>query len=474
MKLLTPQQQPLKGAEREQRRTSATAGGSSAAIIAAVGASTLTPTTKAQAQAQGSVVFFTPATSGNAYASSAEASQVKAVPELAAEPVLISSLTAEGVPAISPVYAAPSVGVGSGSIPVAVPAIRLLGETEELAQTATTAPVATSGSYESFWPEGHWGDSGSSGWGGIISTSLSLTGTVAGIGGAYLLWRSLNQAPHFDLPLRYETFEESPRGSAVVTITAFDDDNDTLKYSIVESLTDDSRLLEIDPETGEITFISDPQIKSPGDGDFDGVYNFTVQVEDSRGETDRQTIELTMLPAFVPAFAQNAGFLIPGSSEYADFVKVSANGQNPSLNEISTGLGNDYVQVQGTVGALGIELGGGEYTIVFISAASNSISLDTGDGVDRIILSANATSLVIQNFEAYDILILTAITGGDQVIGRYDNGIDAANHLSTLETVSTYNNGEDSFILVGTNPGVPATTIKFEDTLISEDSLIIV
>ena len=259
-----------------------------------------------------------------------------------------------------------------------------------------------------------------------------------------------------------------------MTITAFDDDNDTLKYSIVESRTDDSRLLEIDPETGEITFISDPQIKSPGDGDFDGVYNFTVQAEDSRGETDRQTIELTMLPAFVPAFAQNAGFLIPGSSEYADFVKVTANGQNPSLNEISTGLGNDYVQVQGTVGALGIELGGGEDTIVFFNNTSNAISLDTGDGVDQIILSANTTSLVIQNFEAYDVLILTAITGGDQAIGRYDNGIDAANHLSTLETVSTYNNGEDSFILVGTNPGVPATTIKFEDTLISEDSLIIV
>ncbi|HCI00649.1 MAG TPA: hypothetical protein DFJ59_07640, partial [Alphaproteobacteria bacterium] len=84
-------------------------------------------------------------------------------------------------------------------------------------------------------------------------------------------------------------------------------------------------------------------------------------------------------------------------------------------------------------------MGGGEDTIAFISAASNSISLDTGDGVDRIILSANATSLVIQNFEAYDVLILTAITGGNQAIGRYDNGIDAANHLSTLETVSTYN-----------------------------------
>lgn len=469
MKLLTLQQQPNKGAEREQRRSAATAGSSSAAIIAAVGASTLTPT----AQAQDSGAFFTPAISGNVYAASAEANQVKPVLELAAETVLISSLTAEGVPAIAPAYAAP--GVGSVSIPVAVPATRLLGETEELAQTATTTvPVATSGSYESFWPEGHWGDSGPSGWGGIISTSLSLTSTVAGIGGAYFLWRSLNEAPHFDLPLRYETFEESPRGNAVMTITAFDDDNDTLKYSIVESRTDDSRLLEIDPETGDITFISDPQIKSPGDGDFDGVYNFTVQAEDSRGETDRQTIELTMLPAFVPAFAQNAGFLIPGSSEYADFVEVTANGQNPSLNEISTGLGNDYVQVQGTVGALGIELGGGEDTIQFISAASNSISLDTGDGVDRIILSANATSLVIQNFEAYDVLILTAITGGDQAIGRYDNGIDAANHLSTLETVSTYNNGEDSFILVGTNSGVPATTIKFEDTLISEDSLIIV
>ena len=474
MQLPTPQQHATQGKERQQRRTGATAGGASAAILAAAGASSLLPTAAAQAQESASLTAptFAALTPSSAVAGF-EAAQTALVSEFAAEPVLLSSLTAEVTPAMTPANVAPL--AAPVAVSGAVPAVSFLGETSELAQTLTaTAPVAAEENYESFWPEGHWGDSGSGGWGGIIGTGLSLTTTIAGAGGAYLLWRSLNEAPHFDLPLRYENFEESPRGSAVMTVQAFDDDNDTLEYSIVESLTDDSRLLEISPETGEITFISDPQVRSPGDRDVDGVYDFTVQVEDSHGETDRQTVELTMVPAFVPTFNQNANFLLPGSSEYADFIEITSSGSAPSLNEISTGLGNDYVEVQGTVGNLGIELGGGEDTIVFDTNTSNSITLDTGDGVDMITLKNDVTSLVIQNFGAFDVLNLILVTGGNQTIGHYDNGIAAANHLSILETVSAYNNGEDSFVLVGATPASPSTTIKFEDTIITEESLIIV
>jgi hypothetical protein len=472
MQLPTLQQHAAKGTERLLRPTRA--GGASAATLAAAGASTLLPAAAAQAQdgaALTTPVFAaltpTPAVAG------AESAQTAPVSELAAEPVLLSSFATPAAPTMAPSSIAPL--VAPGVVPGTMPAVSILGETSELAQTVTaTAPVASEESYESFWPDGHWGDSGSGGWAGIIGTSLSLTGTAAGVGGAYLLWRSLNEAPHFDLPLRYENFEESPRGSAVMTVQAFDDDNDTLEYSIVESLTDDSRLLEINAETGEITFISDPQMRSPGDGDFDGVYEFTVQVEDSRGETDRQTIELTMVPAFVPSFTQTTGFLLPGSSEYADLVQISMNGSAPSLNEISTGLGNDYIEVNGTVEQLGFELGDGEDTIVFNPSSSTSVTLDTGDGIDRIMLNGDVSSLVIHNFGAFDIVSLLGLTNGSETLVYYDNATDAANHLTQDSRVSTYNNGEDSFLLFGTNSASPTTTIKFEDTIITEDTLIIV
>lgn len=468
----------------KQRNGTATSAAAITGVAAAASAAALLPSTPALAQGYDTFTASSAAAITGPTMSSPASARADTTAGLPAETVLMSSVTTLGampppegvvlaapVPPVLPAIALPQITAA----PSPVPAVTLLGQPEEVAQT-TTAPVAqtaapAASSYTSFWPEDHWGDSGYGGsLLGYLGTSVSLTGLGAG----YLLWRSLNEAPHFDLPLRYETFEEAPRGDAVMTVEAFDDDDDTLEYSIIQSLTDDSRLFEIDPDTGEITFISDPQILSPGDGDFNGVYDFTVQAEDGRGETDTQTIELTMVPAFVPFFDQNVSFLLPGSSEFADIVEVKAPGNAPSLNEVSTGLGNDYVEVQGTVGQLGIELGGGEDTIVFNTNDSAAISLDTGDGVDRITLVDDVTSLVIQNFGAFDILNLIGITGGGQTIGRYDNGRDAANHLAAGTPVATYDNGEDSFLLVGTTPTAPLSTIKFEDTIITEDSIILV
>mgnify|MGYP001405446667 CR=1 FL=1 len=200
MLLQTAQQRPAQGIERQQQRTRATVRGASAVFLAASGASTLLPSAAAQAQEAASltvpeIAALTPTLA----VAGVEATQATLVAGLAAEPVLLSSVTAEAVPAMAPFNVA-SLGAPvtvSGTLPV----VRLPVETSELAQTVTaTTAVANSESYESFWPEGHWGESGSGGWGGIISTSLSLTGTPAGVGGAYLLWRSLNQAPTGDAP----------------------------------------------------------------------------------------------------------------------------------------------------------------------------------------------------------------------------------------------------------------------------------
>ena len=489
MQLPTPQQHTAQGTERQQRRTRATAGGASAAILAAAGASTLLPA--AAAQAQDGAFTPSPAVAG------AEAAQTAPVAEMAAEPVLLSSLAAQAASTMAPGSIAPlaAPGVVPGVIPGTMPAVSLLGETSELAQTVTaTAPVAAEESYESFWPEGHWGDSGSGGWAGIIGTSLSLTGTVAGVGGAYLLWRSLNQAPAFEYPIAHETFTEQPCDEAVYTAPGKDANNqdEDLTYSIVASEFDDSDLVEIDND-GKVTFKQDPLFGSPGDRDRDGVYSFTVQVEDPRGETAEQAVFLTIERNTVDFVAVGAAldFIQHGGSVCADHFEIDASTESPSLFDISGGSGNDLADIDGvTVTDIGIRLGAGADTLFVgsVDAAVTTVEdvlVDLGDGRDTIELDRDVTSLVVQNFDADDLLILdggrlTASVGLDVALYNgtssevFTSELDAEKALDGgSDEVVAYQNGQDSYLLIqeGTDIG---TTVKFEDMILTDYSQIIV
>ena len=491
MQLPTPQQHTAQGTERQQRRTRATAGGASAAILAAAGASTLLPA--AAAQAQDGAFTPSPAVAGT------EAAQTAPVAEMAAEPVLLSSLATQAAPTMAPgsiaPLAAPGVVPGAvpGVIPGAMPAVSLLGETSELAQTVTaTAPVAAEESYESFWPEGHWGDSGSSGWGGIIGTSLSLTGTVAGVGGAYLLWRSLNQAPTFEYPIVNETFTEQPCGEAVYTAPGKDANNqdEDLTYSIVASEFDDSDLVEIDND-GKVTFKQDPLYDSPGDRDRDGVYSFTVQVEDPRGETAEQAVFLTIERKAALDFVaidDTLDFIQHGGSVCADHFEIDASSMSPSLFDISGGSGNDLADIDAPdVTDIGIRLGAGADTL-FVDAAATGVQdvlVDLGEGRDTIELDAHVQTMVVQNFDADDLLILDGgrlTDGGGLGVAFYaaapvvfTSELLALGALTaTTNEVVAYQNGQDSYLLVENGAGTISTTVKFEDTILTDYSQIIV
>ena len=484
MQLPTPQQHTAQGTERQQRRTRATAGGASATILAAAGASTLLPA--AAAQAQDGAFTPSPAVAG------AEAAQTAPVAEMEAEPVLLSSLAAQGAPTMALGSIAPLAAPGAvlGVVPGAMPAVSLLGETSELAQTVTaTAPVAAEESYESFWPEGHWGDSGSGGWAGIIGTSLSLTGTVAGVGGAYLLWRSLNQAPTFEYPIVHENFTEQPCGEAVYTAPGKDANNqdEDLTYSIVASEFDDSDLVEIDND-GKVKFKQDPLFDSPGDRDRDGVYSFTVQVEDPRGETAEQAVYLTIerKGGFI-AIDDTLDFIQHGGSVCADHFEIDDSTESPSLFDISGGGGNDLANIDGvTVTDIGIRLGAGADTL-FVDAAVTTVEdvlVDLGDGRDTIELDRDVTSLVVQNFDADDLLILdggrlTASVGLN--VALYDGAssevftseLKAEEALDGSDEVVAYQNGQDSYLLIQDGTDI-STTVKFEDTVLTDYSQIIV
>ena len=488
MQLPTPQQHTAQGTERQQRRTRATAGGASAAILAAAGASTLLPA--AAAQAQDGAFTPSPAVAG------AEAAQTAPVAEMAAEPVLLSSLATQAAPTMAPGSIAPLAAPGAVPrvLPGAMPAVSLLGETSELAQMVTaTAPVAADESYESFWPEGHWGDSGSGGWAGIIGTSLSLTGTVAGVGGAYLLWRSLNQAPTFEYPIVKETSTEQPCGEAVYTAPGKDANNqdEDLTYSIVASEFDDSDLVEIDND-GKVTFKQDPLYDSPGDRDRDGVYSFTVQVEDPRGETAEQAVFLTIEGKAALDFVAIDGtldFIQHGGSVCADHFEIDASSMSPSLFDISGGSGNDLADIHAAdVTDIGIRLGAGGDTLFVDNAATGvqNVLIDLGDGRDTIELDAHVQTMVVQNFDADDLLILDG--------GRLTDGVGlgvafytaapvvftsellalGALTPTTINEVVAYQNGQDSYLLVENGAGTISTTVKFEDTILTDYSQIIV
>ncbi len=83
--------------------------------------------------------------------------------------------------------------------------------------------------------------------------------------------------------------EINEKTTAVTTVTSVDPNtNDTLVYSISGGA--DSSKFNINPSTGELTFISAPYYNSPTDSDNNNEYLVEVRVTDSGGLTDTQLI----------------------------------------------------------------------------------------------------------------------------------------------------------------------------------------
>ncbi|MEQ9408540.1 MAG: cadherin domain-containing protein [Fuerstiella sp.] len=71
----------------------------------------------------------------------------------------------------------------------------------------------------------------------------------------------------------------------VVDVNAEDLDGDDLTYAIAEGA--DSALFTIDPQTGELSFISAPDFENPGDENGDNVYDVTVVVSDGQSTVEK-------------------------------------------------------------------------------------------------------------------------------------------------------------------------------------------
>jgi hypothetical protein len=120
-----------------------------------------------------------------------------------------------------------------------------------------------------------------------------------------------------------------------------------------------------------------------------------------------------------------------------------------------------------------------------VEAAASELLVDLGDGRDTIELDADVLSLVVQNFDADDIIYLGGGVNspGSGLDVDYDRELDGtvsvpyfseADAISNLEAdeVVAYINGEDSFLLVKSSAEAPETTIKLEDYILTDYSQI--
>ena len=423
-----------------------------------------------------------------------------------AQSLPVIPLTAGSVPA----GALPAVPFPAMPV-MTTPAVALVGNVAEVAQArapiTAAAPAQSDGS--SFWPEGHWESDAETGggWGGLVITGASLGGAAFLVGAGYLFWRSINSEPDFEHAIVYESFDERPCGEPVYVPPKYavtyeydaegvlknppkDTDGDTLTFSLVESATDDSSLLTINPATGQVSFINDPQMLSPGDLNRDGVYHFTIKVEDEDGYSDTQVVNLTMQASPFAAINQETDFMMNGGSVCADIINITETGGGQYAEEISTGLGNDWVGVSDSGRVVGIELGAGEDTLAITAGTPTSVTADLGTGRDIIDIDAPVKSLTLFNFGEDDLIDLTGrgftaakVNTASGVI-LYKSEVEALGSGLGTDEIVAYQNGEDTYIVTGlltlttSDPldivSHSGSTIKLEDVILSDYSQILI
>ena len=94
--------------------------------------------------------------------------------------------------------------------------------------------------------------------------------------------------------------ENQPVDSVVYTAIAADADGDTLTYGLSGT---DASLFTIDPATGDIRFITAPDVEAPGDANRDNVYEITVTASDDTNDIAQAVaITVTNINEDAPSF----------------------------------------------------------------------------------------------------------------------------------------------------------------------------
>ena len=164
----------------------------------------------------------------------------------------------------------------------------------------------------------------------------------------------INEAPEFTSANNDEAIENSLSTSYIATGT--DPDSDSLSFSLANTGEDDG-LFSIDPTTGALRFLAEPNFENPGSFDGDNIYDIDIVVSDGL-LSDTENVLITVTNANeAPVLAASSttdmveGQLPSGFSASATDIDVG-DGQAYSLAASSGTNDNALLQIAPTTGAV--------------------------------------------------------------------------------------------------------------------------
>ena len=157
----------------------------------------------------------------------------------------------------------------------------------------------------------------------------------------------VNAAPLFASQANWTVAEN---GTAIGTVVATDADSPTVTYSLAG--VDASRFF-VDPATGVLRFVMEPDFERPTDVGADNVYNFTVQASDGAlNTTQAVTVTVTNVNEAAPVITSPATFTVAENDTAAGTV-VATDADSPSVTySLVTGGDSARFAINATTGAL--------------------------------------------------------------------------------------------------------------------------
>ncbi|TSB01856.1 beta strand repeat-containing protein [Sphingorhabdus contaminans] len=215
----------------------------------------------------------------------------------------------------------------------------------------------------------------------------------------------------------------SENSATVTTVTAFDQDLTNPTYSIAGGA--DAALFFIDPQTGLLRFINNPDFETPLDADANGIYEVIVRASDGVYFDDQR------LSVTVNDVTNEAGRTITGSSGNNTITPTAANValQTTALNDTIFALaGNDIID--GGAGADYMDGGTGDdiYYVDQYSDDGNNLNDDQviegpGGGIDLVYSTVSYRLASNSEVENLTLLGSSSING----TGNYSNNVITGN-----------------------------------------------
>ncbi|BDT69843.1 hypothetical protein os1_40350 [Comamonadaceae bacterium OS-1] len=222
------------------------------------------------------------------------------------------------------------------------------------------------------------------------------------------------------------SLNQAENGTPVTTVTATDADGSALTYSISGGA--DAALLQINPSTGVLSFVTAPDFENPTDAGANNVYNVTVRVSDGTF-TDTQTLGVTVTDVNdnAPVIASNGAgatasvSITENGTAVATVTATDADGPTLSYSIVG-GADVARFQINSSTGALS-----------FVTAPDFENPADVGaDNVYDVTVQASDGSLTDTQALA---VTVTNLNDNTPVITSQGGGASAA--LSVVENNTT-------------------------------------